>query len=109
MRIVTDSKTVADPKDPDRCNVFALFKLFATEAQREEMTARYRGGGLGYGVVKKQLFDMFDAHFAPLRRRRAELQKNMDHVQAVLKQGAARARAVARDTLRRARQAVGLE
>lgn len=109
MRIVTDSKTVADPKDPDRCNVFALFKLFATEAQREEMTARYRAGGLGYGEVKKQLFDMFDAHFAPLRQRRAELQKNMDHVQAVLKQGAERAGGVARDTLRRARQAVGLE
>ena len=109
MRIVTDSKTVADPKDPDQCNVFALYKLFASDAQREEMAARYRAGGLGYGEVKKQLFEMFDAHFAPLRRRRAELQKNMDQVQAVLRRGAERARDVARDTLRRARQAVGLE
>lgn len=109
MRIVTDSKTVADPKDPGQCNVFALYKLFATDAQREEMAARYRAGGLGYGEVKKQLFEMFDAHFAPLRRRRAELQKNLDHVQAVLRRGADRARVVARETLRRARQAVGLE
>ncbi|MBU1692798.1 MAG: tryptophan--tRNA ligase [Verrucomicrobia bacterium] len=109
MRIVTDSKTVADPKDPAQCNVFALFKLFATEAQREEMAARYRAGGQGYGEVKKQLFEMFDAHFAPLRQRRAELEKNLDHVQTVLRRGAERARAVAGETLRRARQAVGLE
>ena len=109
MRIVTDSKTVADPKDPEGCNVFALYRLFASDAQRDEMAARYRAGGLGYGEVKKRLFEMFDAHFAPLRQRRAELQKNMDHVQAVLRSGAERAAAVARDTLRRARQAVGLE
>ena len=109
MRIVTDSKTVADPKDPEGCNVFALYRLFASDVQRDEMAARYRAGGLGYGEVKKRLFEMFDAHFAPLRQRRAELQKNMDHVQAVLRSGAERAAAVARDTLRRARQAVGLE
>lgn len=109
MRIVTDSKTVADPKDPDQCNVFALYKLFASDAQREEMAARYRAGGLGYGEVKKRLFEMFDAHFATLRQRRAELQKNMDHVQAVLRNGAERAAAVARDSLKRARRAVGLE
>jgi tryptophanyl-tRNA synthetase len=109
MRIVTDSKTVEDPKDPDTCNVFALYKLFASDAQREEMAARYRKGGLGYGEVKKQLAEMFEAHFAPLRQKRAELQKDPGHIESVLRRGAERARAEARKTLKKARQAVGLE
>src|SRR5438132_3310285 len=50
MNIVTDSSTVADPKDPDRCNVFALYSLFATDEEKAEMAARYRAGGMGYGV-----------------------------------------------------------
>lgn len=109
MRIVTDSKTVEDKKDPDQCNVFALYKLFATDAEREEMAARYRKGGLGYGEVKKALFEKFEAHFAPLRQRRAELQKDPGHVEDVLRRGAERARAEAKKTLKKARQAVGLE
>ncbi len=109
MRIVTDSSTVADPKDPGKCNVFALYRLFATDAEREEMAARYRAGGLGYGEVKKALFAKFEEHLAPYRQKRAELQKNRDYVESVLRQGAERARAEARKTLKKARQAVGLE
>ncbi len=109
MRIVTDSKTVADPKDPEKCNVFALYKLFASDPQREEMVARYRAGGLGYGEVKKQLFELFEAHFAPLRKKREEYQKDMGYVTSVLRKGAERARAEAVKTLKKARQAVGLE
>jgi tryptophanyl-tRNA synthetase len=109
MKIVTDSKTVADAKNPDECNVFALYKLFASDAEREAMAARYRAGGLGYGEVKKALFEKFEAHFTPLRKKREELQKNTDHVEAVLRKGAERARAEAVNTLKKARQAVGLE
>lgn len=109
MRIVTDSKTVADPKDPDSCNVFALYKLFATPEEREEMAARYRAGGLGYGEVKKALHEKFEAHFAPLRAKRAELAANLDYVESVLRKGAERARAEARATLAKARAAVGLD
>lgn len=109
MRIVTDSKTVADPKDPDSCNVFALYKLFATAEEREEMAARYRAGGLGYGEVKKALHEKFEAHFAPLRAKRAELAANLDYVESVLRKGAERARAEARATLAKARAAVGLD
>ena len=109
MKIVTDSKTVADVKNPVECNVFALYKLFASDAEREAMAARYRAGGLGYGEVKKALFEKFEAHFTPLRKKREELQKNMDHVEAVLRKGAERARAEAVNTLKKARQAVGLE
>ena len=109
MRIVTDSKTVDEPKDPEKCNVFALYKLFADPAQREEMAARYRAGGLGYGEVKKMLFERFEAHFGPIRTKRLELEKNPDYVEGVLRKGAERARVEARKTLKKARQAVGLE
>jgi tryptophanyl-tRNA synthetase len=109
MRIVTDSSKVEDPKDPEKCNVFALYRLFATDAEREEMGARYRQGGLGYGEVKKALFEKFEAQFAPLRQKRAELQKDPGYVESVLQKGAERARAEARKTLKKARQAVGLE
>ena len=109
MKIVTDSKTVADAKNPDECNVFALYKLFSSDAEREAMAVRYRAGGLGYGEVKKALFEKFEAHFTPLRKKREELQKNMDHVEAVLRKGAERARIEAVTTLKKARQAVGLE
>jgi len=109
MRIVTDSKGLADAKDPDTCNVFALYKLFATEAEREALAARYRAGGMGYGEAKKALAEKFEAHFGPLRAKRDELAKNLDYVEGVLRAGADRARAEARQTLKKARQAVGLE
>jgi tryptophanyl-tRNA synthetase len=109
MRIVTDSKSVADPKDPETCNVFALYKLFATPEERDAMADRYRAGGLGYGEVKKELYEKFEAHFAPLRKKREELAACPEIVEDVLRRGAARARAEAAATLRRARRAMGLD
>ncbi len=109
MSIVTDSKTLEEPKDPDTCNVFRLYQLFATPAQQADLAARYRAGGMGYGTAKKELADLLEAYFAPLRAKRAELAAQPHHVEAVLQAGAAKARAVARETLTRARRAVGLE
>ena len=108
MRIVTDSKGLEEPKDPKTCNIFALYKLFATEAQRAEMEANYLGGNYGYGHAKKALLAIFEETFAPFRAKRAELQANPDYVEAVLRKGAERARATAAATLDKARQAVGL-
>lgn len=108
MRIVTDSKELAEPKDPDTCNVFALYKLFATPAEREDMAARYRAGNFGYGTAKKALFEAFEAYFAPLRKRREELAANSDYVEKVLQKGAARAREEISKTLSAAREATGL-
>jgi tryptophanyl-tRNA synthetase len=108
MRIVTDSKGLEEPKDPKTCNIFALYKLFATDAQRAEMEANYLGGNYGYGHAKKALLAIFEETFAPFRARRAELQANPDYVEAVLRKGAERARATAAATLDKARQAVGL-
>lgn len=108
MRIVTDSKTVQDPKDPTTCNVYALYKLFATSEERQEMEDRYRHGGLAYSEIKKALFEKIVAHFEPFRQRRAELQRQPEFVQEVLRKGAERARAEAVRTLKKARIAAGL-
>ena len=109
MRIVTDSKTLEEPKDPDTCNVFALYKLFANPEECEKLESRYRTGGMGYGDAKKELVAKFEEHFAPMRKRREELANNIDYVESVLQDGAARAKEVIMPTLAAARNAVGLE
>lgn len=108
MAIVTDSTPVEDPKDPDTCNAFALWKLFANEAETEEMRARYAAGGLGYGDVKKDLLGRIEEHFADARARRRELEANPDEVWDVLKTCGAKARETAREVMDRVRTAVGL-
>jgi tryptophanyl-tRNA synthetase len=109
MRIVTDSKTLEEPKDPDGCTVFALYRLFATDAERQALAERYRAGGYGYGQAKKLLFETLWSYFEPLRKRRAELQRDPAQVEAILGRGAERARAEARHTLAAARRAMGLD
>jgi tryptophanyl-tRNA synthetase len=109
MKIVTDSKELEDPKDPETCNVFALYRLFASEEEQADLAARYRAGGFGYGTAKKELLKKINEHFAPMREKRAELQRDMDFVEEVLHKGAEKARAEARRTLQAARRAVGLE
>ncbi len=109
MKIVTDSKELEDPKDPDVCNVCALYKLFATEEELADMEQRYRAGGMGYGTAKTALLEKINEQFGPMRERRAELAADMDYVNDVLRQGAEKASALARETLSKARRAVGLE
>jgi tryptophanyl-tRNA synthetase len=109
MRIITDSKALEDPKEPEGCNVFKLFKLFATDEQANELAGRYRAGGMGYGDAKKALYAAFEEHFEPLRRKREELAANMDHVENVLADGARRAREQVQPLLEKVRRAVGLD
>jgi tryptophanyl-tRNA synthetase len=109
MSIVTDSTPLEAPKDPETNLVFALYRLFATDAEREEMAARFRAGGMGYGEAKKRLFDAYWAHFEPFRRRRAELAADPGEVERILKRGAERARAEAQRTLQRVRSLVGVD
>ena len=108
MSVVTDCKQLEEPKDPDHCNVVALFKLVATPDELEEMKARYRAGGYGYGHAKLALFDKLWAYFDPMRNRRAELERNLDYVREVLRKGGERARQVAEQTMEEVRAAVGL-
>jgi len=109
MKIVTDCKELEEPKDPDTCNVFALYKLFASDEELADLAGRYRAGNFGYGTAKKELLAKITEHFAPMREKRAELENNMDYVEEVLQKGAEKARIEIRKTLHAARKAVGLE
>ncbi len=108
MKIVTDSSTVADPKDPTKCNVFALYSLFATDEEKAALAARYRAGGMGYGEAKTALLEKVENYFAPARDRRKQLARNLSSVDDVLRDGARRARAEARKTMALVREAVGM-
>jgi tryptophanyl-tRNA synthetase len=110
MGIVMDSRTPAEPKpDADRNLAIQLFKLVAPAEVAADYEHRLRAGGLGYGDLKKALFEHYWNYFAAARARRAELAANLDQVHRVLAEGAARARAVAEVVLKRARKASGLE
>jgi tryptophanyl-tRNA synthetase len=108
MRIVTDSTPVEEPKDPDRCNVFALLRLVTSSEELAQWEKRYRDGGMGYSEAKERLAELLIEYFKPYRQKRAELENNIDYVKKVLADGAKRARAVASETLAQARKAVGL-
>jgi tryptophanyl-tRNA synthetase len=109
MAITTDSKAIGEPKDPEGNTIFHLYRLMASPQEAEAMAERLRSGGYGYGDAKKELLAKILDHFAPYRKRREELLSDPARVEAVLRDGARRARAVARATLDRVRKAVGLE
>jgi tryptophanyl-tRNA synthetase len=108
MRIVTDSKGVADPKDPETCNVFQIFRHFATAEEQAAWAARYRAGGMGYGEIKQAAFEAINREIAPFRERYFALRKDEARLNAILAQGGAKARQVAQAVTLRARKRVGL-
>ena len=110
MGIVMDSRTPAEPKpDAEKNIAIQLLKLVAPSEVATDFEDRLRAGGLGYGDLKKALFEHYREHFAPARARRAELAADPAHVRKVLDDGAVRAREIARRTLSRARKACGLD
>ncbi|HEY0967094.1 MAG TPA: tryptophan--tRNA ligase [Opitutaceae bacterium] len=110
MSIVMDSRTPAEPKpDADQNLAVQLLKLVAPADVALDYENRLRAGGLGYGDLKKALFEHYWTGFAAARARRAELAANLDYVEAVLKEGAERARAIASGVVGRARKASGLK
>jgi tryptophanyl-tRNA synthetase len=110
MGIVMDSRTPAEPKpDADKNLAIQLLKLVAPAEVAADFENRLRAGGLGYGDLKKALFEQYWNFLAPYRARRAELAANLDHVEKILRDGAARARETASVVLKRARKASGLE
>ncbi|MCZ7648600.1 MAG: tryptophan--tRNA ligase [Planctomycetota bacterium] len=108
MSIKTDSTPVEAPKNPDTCNVFALYKLVASPEEASALAERYKAGGMGYGDAKNALLEKLDEFFQPYRETRKDLARNMDYVNKVLADGAARARQVARQTLDECKKASGL-
>jgi len=109
MAIKMDSRLPADPKPDAELNLaIQLLKVLDAGTGRE-YEEKLRAGGLGYGDLKKKLFEVYWECFAAARARRADLVANLDYVHGVLREGAARARALAQPVLQRARRASGLE
>jgi tryptophanyl-tRNA synthetase len=109
MGIVTDSTPVADPKDPEKCTVFALYSLFASPDEKAALAERYRAGGMGYGEAKQGLLEKIESYFACPRDRRKQLAQRPDAIEDILRAGAKRARAEAQKTMTLVRQAIGLK
>jgi tryptophanyl-tRNA synthetase len=108
MRIVTDSKSVEDVKDPENCNVFQLFRFFASKEEQTALAARYTAGGMGYGEAKQQLFEAIEREVEPLRDSYNDWISRPDDMIDILRDGAARARERASETLSQVRDAVGV-
>ena len=108
MSIVTDSTAVEAPKDPLKSTITQLYSLFASRSELDEMHARFKKGGTGYGDFKKQLFEKLWEYFSPMRKRREEILADKLYIDNVLVRGARRANEVADDVMTRVRSAVGL-
>ena len=107
-KIKTDSTAMEDPKNPDTCSVFDLYRLFANETQQQDLSGRYRAGGMGYGEAKAQLHEAAMEYFGQSFERRCELEQRPEDVEDILQAGAAVARAKAQEVVDRAKQACGL-
>ena len=109
MAIETDATPVEAPKDPDKCNLFAMLKLFATPERLQEVRDLYVGGGASYGYIKLELLDLISNHFAGARRKKAEYLADPAMLREILKRGADKARTKAMVTLELVRERVGLK
>lgn len=107
MSIVTDTKSLEEPKDPESCNVFGLYKLLANEAQIKEMEANYRGGNYGYGHAKKALLELILDEFAAEREAYNRYMSDRGEIEKALAKGAEKAKAVALPVLADVRKKLG--
>ncbi len=107
-KVVTDATPLEDPKPTENSIILALYKLFATPAQYEEMVEAHHRGGVGYGQFKKDLFEAYWEFFRTAREKREWIMANPGYVDEVLAAGATKAREAAAQVLARVRKAVGL-
>ncbi len=108
MKIVTNSQEVEEPKDPDTCNVFALYKLFATEEEQQKMRETYLAGGMGWGHAKQSLFEMMNSFIAPMREKYETLMADKTEIDRILKMGADKGRDLAAKKIQVLRSGIGI-
>ena len=108
MSIKTDSTPMGQPLNPEPCNVFALYCLFATPAEKDALANAYKAGTIGFGGAKKLLKEKIEAYFAPFRDKRRELAARPDTVEDILRDGAKRARIETQRTMEKVYKATGL-
>ena len=105
--IETDSTPLEDPKNPDTCNVFGLYKLLGSEEQIAKLKAKYLAGNYGFGHAKQELFDLITEKFKTEREKYNYYINNLEEVDKLLLEGAAKASAVANGVLKRVREKLG--
>jgi len=108
MSIKTDSIPVREPKDPQTCNLFNIYKHFAPEERVEEVLNLYKEGGAAYGTLKKELLEYLWEYFGTARKRKAEYLKDQEVVREILRKGAQKAREIAQPTIEAVRHRVGI-
>ena len=108
MQIVTDPTPIEEPKNPDTCNIFQIYRLFLDKQGVEDLRQRYLTPGLRYGDVKQELFETARDFFAPYTEKRKELLADPEGLRKILAQGADKARYAATKTLRKVRKKGGL-
>ena len=109
MRIVTDSKRPEDSKNPDDCNVFAIYQHIANSNDVHMMRERYINGGVAYGEIKQELYERLDEQFSEARERYHALIQLPHQIDEVLDEGAQKASRIAQDNLNHIRSAVGVK
>jgi tryptophanyl-tRNA synthetase len=109
MRIVTNSQGVEEPKDPETCTIFSIYRNFASPEQVEALRQRYLAGGMGWGQAKQELFEVMNAALTPLRERYTELMANPRGIIEILEEGSARARQLAAEKIRMLRDVIGMD
>jgi tryptophanyl-tRNA synthetase len=109
MSIVTDTTPLEEPKNPETCNVFALYKLIASEQQIKEMRENYLRGGYGYGYAKTALYELMLEKFKTQREIYNHYMNNRSELDAKLQIGADKARKIAKATLKRVREKLGFK
>ncbi|UMB59433.1 tryptophan--tRNA ligase [Lutibacter sp. A80] len=107
MKIKTDSTPLEEPKNPDTCNLFALYKLLASPEEIAEMRANYEGGNYGYGHAKQAFYELLINKFSEERARYNYYMENLDEVDKALAIGAKKAKVVAAEVLKRVRTKIG--
>ena len=107
LSIITDSTPLEQPKNPDTCNVFALYKLVGSPSQVEEMRQNYLRGGYGYGHAKTALYEVIVQRFEKERKQYNEYMSNPAELEKQLEVGADKARKIALKTMERVREKIG--
>lgn len=108
MKIITTSQSVEEPKDPETCNIFALYRLFADATEQNDLASRYRNGGMGWGEAKQALFEKINYVLKPVRERYEDLIGEKSYIDRILKEGAEKAKPIAAHTIQRLRRAIGV-
>lgn len=107
MKIETNSTPMEEPKDPEICNVFKIFKLVATDKQTSDLATKYRNGNFGYGHAKQELYELILMRFKEEREKFNYFINNREEIDDILGEGAEKARGVAHKTLYRVRRELG--